>query len=209
MPKKKPAAGKTAKKQTADKPMKRKILEAALPDVAFDGWTQELLERACARLKLSPEEMNDALPGGATELVLYFSEWADARMLEELGDEKPERIRDRIALAVRTRLECLAGNKQAASAAMAHMALPPRGRHLPKMVWKTADRIWRWAGDTATDYNHYTKRLLLSGVLTATGFYWLNDDSPGNAKTWEFLDRRIERVLKLGQKLARIRRKKA
>jgi ubiquinone biosynthesis protein COQ9 len=189
--------------------LKTRILTAALPDVAFDGWSPQLLDRAAARLHLSPEEIDAALPGGVTDLVLHFARFADDGMLEALGAEKPDRIRDRIALAVRRRLEFLAPHKEAVRAAMAYMSLPPRSLHLPKTVWRTSDAIWRWAGDTATDYNHYTKRLLLSGVLTATGFYWLNDSSPGHEKTWAFLDRRIERVLKIGQALSKLKRKKA
>ena len=77
----------------------------------------------------------------------------------------------------------------------------PRHLALPKMVWRTADAIWREAGDTATDHNHYTKRLLLSGVITSTTLYWLNDDSPGQEKTWEFLDARIDGAMKLGRGL--------
>ena len=102
---------------------------------------------------------------------------------------------------MRTRLEILQPHKPAVSAALAFMALPPRNLHLPKMVWTTADRLWQAAaGDTATDFNHYTKRLLLAGVLTSTTLYWLNDKSHGQENTWAFLDRRIANVLKVGQK---------
>ncbi len=89
--------------------------------------------------------------------------------------------------------------REAVRAALTFLALPPRNIHLPKCVWATADKIWRAAGDTATDYNHYTKRILLSGVLSATTLYWLNDDSAKKEKTWAFLDRRIDNVLKIGQ----------
>jgi len=61
-----------------------------------------------------------------------------------------------------------------------------------------------WAGDTATDFNFYTKRLLLSGVLGSTTLYWLEDRSPGGVDTHGFLDRRLADVLalpKLGERL--------
>ncbi len=72
------------------------------------------------------------------------------------------------------------------------------------MVWQTADVIWNWAGDEAEDYNHYTKRILLSGVITATTVRWLNDKSENHHETHEFLDRRINNVLKLGQGAGKI-----
>jgi ubiquinone biosynthesis protein COQ9 len=119
------------------------------------------------------------------------------------------RVRDRITLGVRTRLEVLAPHKQSLSTALAHMSLPPRNLKLAKLVWETADKIWWAAGVSATDYNHYPKRFLLSGVLSATALFWLNDKSSGHADTWEFLDRRIENVMKVGQKIATFKKKRA
>jgi len=187
--------------------LRARILEAALPDVAFDGWTDALLARAAARLGLAESEVEEAFPAGADDLVRYFSRWADEKMLQKLPPPKLEkmRVRDRITLGVRTRLEILTPYRAAMSAALSFMARPPRTRQLPKMVWQTADAIWRRAGDTSTDYNHYTKRLLLSGVLTSTTLYWLNDDSEGAERSWQFLDNRIDNVLKIGGLLAKAR----
>lgn len=190
--------------------LKARILEAALPDVAFDGWSDELLERAAKRLKIDEDEVFDVFPGGPQDLVRYFSEWANAAMLAKLPAKKLAglKIRERVALCVRTRLEILAGHKQAVASALSYLAPPPRNLQLPKLVWQTADTIWRACGDTATDYNHYTKRLLLSGVLTSTTLYWLNDKSDGNEKTWEFLGRRIDNVLKIGMAIGKLKAKK-
>jgi ubiquinone biosynthesis protein COQ9 len=182
---------------------KTKFLLTALPDVPFDGWTETLMERTAQKLARD-------FPGDAKDLVVYFLEWATAETLRKLEktDLEPLRVRDRITLGVRTQLEILQPHKQAVSAAMAFMAVPPRSLLLPKLVWKAADKIWWAAGDTATDYNHYTKRILLSGVMTSTMLYWLNDTSRDHAPTWAFLDRRIENVLKIGQKLGRFKKRK-
>jgi len=208
---KKPKARKPRSKtnSTADVSLKSQLLEAALPDVAFDGWTDELLSRAAARLNLSPDALAEILPGGVEELARHLSAWADEKTLAKMPAAKMEklRMRDRITLGVTARLEVLAPYKAATGSALAYLAKPPRGRHLPKMVWSTADAIWRRAGDTATDYNHYTKRLLLSGVLTSTILFWLNDDSEGYARTLKFLDQRIDNVLKIGGLMAKAKNK--
>lgn len=192
-------------------PPQDKILEAILPDVAFDGWDMSLLARADHRLGLAEGTAAKAFPDGALGLVLHFSDWANRQMLEKMTAKKiaDMRVRDKIALGVRARLEALAPHKQALSAALAYLAPPPRNLYLPRLVWRTADELWRRAGDTSTDYNHYTKRILLSGVITSTTLYWLNDGSKGNEKTWEFLSRRIDNVLKVGQKLGGLLKKKA
>jgi ubiquinone biosynthesis protein COQ9 len=56
--------------------------------------------------------------------------------------------------------------------------------------------MWRLAGDTATDYNHYTKRTLLASIYAATIAVFLQDDSEGHADTRAFLGRRIEDIMK-------------
>ncbi len=192
-------------------PFKTKFLLAALPDVPFDGWTAELMERTAERLKVNRNEIDIEFPGGIRDLVRYFSIWATDETLRKLkkADLGSLRVRDRITLGVRTRLEILAPYKQAVSASLSFMALPPQSFSLPKLVWHAADKLWWIAGDTATDYNHYTKRILLSGVLSSTTLYWLNDTSKGHAQTWAFLDRRIDNILKVGMKIAQFKKKKA
>lgn len=190
--------------------LREKFLLTALPDVPFDGWTAALMDRTAQKLKLSEQKMAALFPDGIDGLVEYFSNWATAETLKRLkkADLGSLRIRDRITLGVRTRLEILGPYKQAVSAALAFMALPPRSLRLPKLVWQAADELWWAAGDTATDYNHYTKRMLLSGVLTSTTLYWLNDTSKGHEQTWRFLDRRIENVMQLGQKISSFKKRK-
>ena len=66
-----------------------------------------------------------------------------------------------------------------------------------KSGWRTADVMWRIAGDTSTDYNHYTKRLMLGGVYSSTLLVWLDDQTPGFSETASFLDRRIDDVMRI------------
>ncbi len=194
------------KKADSNKALTR-ILLTALPDVPFDGWTEDLLSRTAQKLTLSEKDMHKHFPDGVINLVCYFSTWADDAMLAKLPQKSWDkmRIRDRITTGVQTRLDILAPYKQAVSSSLSFLAPPPRNLFLPKMVWRTADVLWRKAGDTATDYNYYTKRILLSGVITSTTLYWLNDDSDNHEKTRDFLDRRIDNVLKIGQKIGKFK----
>ena len=83
---------------------------------------------------------------------------------------------------------------------------PWNGSTGARSLWQTADIIWDWAGDTATDYNRYTKRSLLCGVLASTTLYWLQDDSQQRTKTVGFLERRIENVLQIGKVIGRFKK---
>lgn len=186
--------------------IKTAILEAALPDIPFDGWTIEMLQRAAEQAGYPASMVVSVFPAGVKDAIVYFSHWADARMLERLESQEPAaRIREKVAQAVRARLEALAPHKEAERLAIAYWMRPLRKWEGAKLVWKTADVIWNHAGDTATDYNRYTKRGLLSGVLTATTLFWLNDISKGHQDSWDFLDRRIENVMTVGKIVGRLK----
>lgn len=188
-------------------PIKDAILLAALPDVAFDGWRAQTLERAAQSAGFAAEMSRAVFPRMELDAAMHFSGWADRQMLQSLAGTDPQslRVRDRVALAVRHRLDALEPYREAERLAAALWVRPFRKIEGAKLIWKTADVIWDWAGDTATDYNRYTKRALLSGVLGTTLLYWLNDASQGRADTDAFLDRRINNVLRLGQIAARVK----
>jgi ubiquinone biosynthesis protein COQ9 len=152
--------------------------------------------------------MLNAFPGGVAELLDYYHRVADSRMLVRLSetDLQAMRVRDRIAIALRTRLEQNIAHREAIRAACAFLAMP---QNLPlgaRCMYRTVDVIWYAAGDRSTDYNFYTKRGLLAGVYGTTVLFWLNDKSEGQEATWEFLDRRITEVMSLPKALAGVSR---
>jgi ubiquinone biosynthesis protein COQ9 len=115
------------------------------------------------------------------------------------------KVRDRITLAVRVRLEELAGYEEAVRRSVGALALPGHAGRAARGIYRTVDTIWRAAGDTAVDFNFYTKRGLLAGVLAATTLYWLTDGSDGHGETWGFLDRRIAGIMRIPKLQARLR----
>ena len=106
------------------------------------------------------------------------------------------KIRERITTLVETRIALLAPNRESLRRALALLALPTNAPHAAKLGWRAADLMWKLAGDTATDYNHYTKRAILAGIYSATLAVFVNDDSEGKADTHAFLERRIDGVMK-------------
>lgn len=185
---------------TRNQDIKDQILLTALPNVAFDGWQWSVIEEGAIEAGHDKSLAFAVFPDGLNQVLQYFSSWADRQMLAHLSEENPEdqRVRDRIKMAVEARLEILEPHKEAVRAASVYWLVPTRKIQASKQVWKTADVMWHWAGDEAQDYNYYTKRMLLSGVITSTMMTWLNDTSHNHQETSEFLDRRIENVLKIG-----------
>jgi ubiquinone biosynthesis protein COQ9 len=181
------------------------LLAAALAHVPFDGWTGRALRAGAAELGLDAASAANAFPGGPAELLECFSAEIDRRMLVDLEarELKSLKHRQRIGTAVRVRLELLTPYREAVRRGLSFLALPRNAALGAKCLFRTADAIWHAAGDTSTDYNFYTKRMLLAGVYSATLLFWLNDESEGFAATWAFLDRRISEVVKLGGGLGR------
>lgn len=195
--------------ETSDRaPLERRgeLLDAMLAHVAFDGWTRTSLERGAADLGLEAAYARLVFPGGPMEALEYWMDRADAAMTDELARRGIEtmRIRERIALAVRVRLEQAMPHREAVRRAVGALSLPQHAELAATSLWRTADAMWRAAGDTSTDYNYYTKRAILSGVYSATLLAWLADESEEFAETWAFLDRRIENVMQFEKVKGRV-----
>ena len=173
-----------------------RILEAALDHVIFDGWSEATLKAAIADAGVDPSLGHALFPRGGVDLALAYHDKGDRAMLARLEkkDLSALRFRDRIATAVRYRLEAVE-DRDLVRRGMALFALPVHAGDGAKAVWQTCDRIWTALGDTSEDVNWYTKRMTLSGVYSSTLLFWLGDDSEGHEATWAFLDRRIENVM--------------
>lgn len=178
-------------------PEAERLIEAALPHVAFDGWSTATLTEAARDCDMPVAEANLAFPRGGVDMALGFHALMDRRLIEDLANTDLEsmRIRDRITHCVRRRIEIVGADREAVRRGATLFALPQNAPEGLRAMWQTADVIWTACGDTATDYNWYTKRLILSGVMSSTVLYWLGDQDPLFHPTWEFLDRRIEGVM--------------
>ena len=184
-----------------------RIIEAALAHVPFDGWTRRTLAAGVADAGLTPEWTRRAFPGGVIEAVEHFAEYSDRCMLAALEgrDLGALGVRQRIAAAVRVRLELNAPHREAIRRLLSYLALPHNAGAAMRATYRTVDTIWRAAGDEATDFNFYTKRGLLAAVYGSTVLFWLADRSEDQADTWTFLERRIADVMKVPKLQARLK----
>ena len=179
--------------------LRREILAAALPNVPFDGWTDDVVKNAAETAGVSADDAKLAFPRGGVDLALFFHDEGDRELLRRLesADLASMRIRDRIAYAVRQRLEIAETKREAVRRGSTLFALPIYAKDGARAVWSTADVIWTALDDPSEDLNWYTKRAILSGVYGSTVLYWLGDESEGRQKTWDFLNRRIDDVMRI------------
>jgi ubiquinone biosynthesis protein COQ9 len=171
------------------------LVEAALPHVAFEGWSEAALREAITDSGLPPGLARALVPRGGVDLALAYHHLGDQQMVSALAatDLSTLRFRERVTLAVRLRLQD--ADREVVRRGSALFALPQHAADGAKAIWGTADAIWLALGDTSQDVNWYSKRATLSAVYAATVLYWLGDDSEGHLATWAFLDRRIENVM--------------
>lgn len=167
-------------------------------NAAFDGFSQTALADAARRAGVDPDVARLAFPGGGRDMVDAWFADIDARMAARWPAESlaPLKVRDRITALVEARIDLLAPDRESLRRALALLALPTNAPFAAKLGWRSADRMWRLAGDTATDHNHYSKRAILGAVYASTMAVLLNDDSDGFADTRAFLARRIDAVMR-------------
>jgi len=181
-----------------DDATKRAVLKAALPHIPRDGFTERTLKQAAVEAGVDSAARTRLFPRGASSLVEVFSEWADWEMDLRLKKAKLSdlKIRERIKTAVGARIAALRPQKEAARRAGAFLTLPPNAALAAKLLYRTVDRMWRAVGDTSTDFNFYTKRAILAGVYSSTMLRWFTDNSEDEKRTFEFLDARIDDVMR-------------
>ena len=182
----------------------RLALAPAVADaVAFDGWTREAVASAAGAQQVDPAVAILAFKGDDASLrpmalIAAWIEAVDSAMAARLPAAALAGvpIRERIRMLVETRLDAIAHQQEALRRALAIMAAPQNVPPALRFGWRSADAMWRLAGDTATDYNHYTKRATLAALYASTLAVFAYDESDGHAATSAFLARRIDDVMR-------------
>jgi ubiquinone biosynthesis protein COQ9 len=178
--------------------LRRRLALAVGENAVFDGWTHQAVDSAAKQLGVDPAQARLAFPKDAAHMIEAWIAGVDAAMEAYFTPERigALKVRDRIRALIWFRLETMGPAREAVRTALSILALPQNFPLALKIGWRSADLMWRIAGDTATDYNHYSKRLILSGVYGSTLLTWLDDQSEGWADTGAYLDRRLADVMR-------------
>jgi ubiquinone biosynthesis protein COQ9 len=186
--------------------LRLQLAPAVADAAAFDGWSEEAVRTAAQQKGVDEDAAAYAYRGGAMAMIDAWAASVDAAMTTALPAEKlaPLKIREKIRDLVLFRLEAIAHQKEALRRAQAIMAMPQNLGRAVRLGWCSADAMWRLAGDTATDYNHYTKRMTLGSIYAATLAVYVGDTSEDHADTKAFLDRRIDGIMKFEKAKARL-----
>ena len=186
---------------TSREQQRDQLLEAALVHVPFDGWSGRSLFAGAGDIGFEPDLARRLFARGGDDLLGHLDRWADRQMLARIDETALEglRVRDRIAVLIKARLEALTPHREAMRRANVARLLPSNALAAGLGLWRMVDLMWALAGDRADDVSYYTKRSLLAAVWTSTFLYWLEDRSVDLQDSSAFLERRIDDVMRIGQ----------
>ena len=178
--------------------LRRRLALAVGENAVFDGWTRAAVDSAAGQLGIDPVQARLAMPKTQAAMIDVYIQEVDRGLQAYFTPERLSKlkIREKIRALVWRRLEIMEPAREAVRRALAILAMPQNVPLALRIGWRTADVMWRIAGDTSTDFNHYTKRMTLGAVYASTLLVWLDDQSEGHAETAAFLDRRIDDVMK-------------
>ncbi|HEY8433946.1 MAG TPA: COQ9 family protein [Sphingomicrobium sp.] len=179
--------------------LRRELALAVGENAVFDGWTSAAVDSAARQLGVDAAQARLAMPKSQAAMIDTYIQEVDRGLHAYFTPERLAalKIREKIRGLVWRRLEIMGPAREAVRRALAILAMPQNLPLALRISWRTADRMWRIAGDTSTDFNHYTKRMTLGAVYASTLLVWLDDESEGWADTAAFLDRRIDDVMKI------------
>jgi ubiquinone biosynthesis protein COQ9 len=183
---------------------RERLIQAILPDVPFDGWSQRALRAAARRADIPFEEARALFPRGAPDMVAAMSHWADRQMLQRLETAllqapgaEPLGLSRRVVLAIHIRFEVVLPWREAVRRGLSVLALPQNAPLGLRLLYDSVDAIWEGVGDHPTDFSYYTKRASLAAILAAATLYWLDDRSPNFEDTDAFVERRLSDLYRL------------
>jgi len=182
-----------------------KILDIFIAEAKLNGFNEKTLSRSAKSLNVDKIEIYRYFPEGLNDIKNHYFERIDKEMMKSFSKHKMQemRIREKISNAIICRFEILQKNKKVVINIFSLECINPF--RVLRRIWETADIIWRLAGDKSTDFNYYSKRLLLSWVYLSTMSCWIDDKDKKFKDTKVFLDKRISEVLLFGQKTRKIK----
>ena len=173
------------------------VLKFAKIFISEKGLNKNSLENISKRYGLNINEIELLFPEGNIDLIKFT--------LEKLNKELEEYCKkiDLIRLPVHKRskkvllskISLMNKNKLFYRSIFLNLLIPKKNFSLSNQLYKSVDQIWFIAGDSSTDFNFYTKRLILSGIYSRVILFFFNNNNQEELEN--ILDESLKRVSKI------------
>jgi len=174
-----------------------KILNFAKIFVSKNGFTQNSLENISKKYGLDINETELLFPEGNNDLIKFA--------LEQLNSELEEYCRKidlirlpthkRIKKVLLSKVALMNKNKLFYRSIFLNLLIPKKNFSLSSQLYNSVDQIWFIAGDSSTDFNFYTKRLILSIIYSRVMLFFFNNNNQEELEN--ILDKSLQRVAKI------------
>ena len=186
-------------KQINDLEKKRlKLIIISIDIIIENGWNKTLFKKISNQKKISSDELNILFPDGYKDMLL--------KSLQNLNNEFEKKINrttkikklplhKRIKKIVMEKIYFINLKKEFYKKIFYYLLLPYNYKLLSYQIYKSVDSIWHIALDQSTDFNYYTKRIILAGIYSSTLFHFFNNDNIN--ETEKKLDALLVKVSKI------------
>lgn len=174
-----------------------KILNFAKIFVSKNGFTQNILANISKKYGLDINETELLFPEGNNDLIKFA--------LEQLNSELEEYCRKidlirlpthkRIKKVLLSKVALMNKNKLFYRSIFLNLLIPKKNFSLSSQLYNSVDQIWFIAGDSSTDFNFYTKRLILSIIYSRVMLFFFNNNNQEELEN--ILDESLQRVSKI------------
>lgn len=178
------------KKNNSNNKIKSIILQKLKKIVSDEGWSEKVLKQLLQNgveksdlvtffqydykelLKYSLEELNNSLEKEINKInIINYS------------------LNKRIKKILMLRFNILNNDKEFYKKTFYHLLIPSNNKIMKSSLYKSVDTMWYLAGDNSTDFNFYTKRLILAVIYVNALFVLFN-------KNFDEVESNIDRNLK-------------
>ena len=177
----------------SDNQKKQRFLNHFISIVQKNSWNIESFNKAQKKLKYSPNLLKVLFPNKLNDLVFYFSDFINKKMITVYKKKRINKksLRLQILTLLKIRFSILNEYKSVIKESMVFLCSPSKQLLSSKLIFKTADFMWISINDKSTDYNFYTKRAILGTIYSVVILFWLNDKSNKLDKTYNLLEKLI------------------
>jgi len=185
------------------KAAEKRLADATAPFVPELGLNRISVRAGAKAAGFTDAELDLIAPNGAGDVAAILWRRHDEAALgaEAAAIVSGMKIRDRIGYLLNARIDALAGDEKLAHRLIGSLMLPMHLGLYRRLLWATADRIWQLAGDKALDENHYSKRLIVCGIL---GTALMTRLTRGREAQLEQIKRNIDGVMSFEKFKARV-----